>query len=263
MTLSRIGKRSFAIGFAAAYALATASVAQASTVTNIDLSAYYNGSWSNEINGSALQTGAESGTGNAGTGLTFSDPNGQFFSMSGGTSGSISFSPISLNANAVVNSLMNEFFGIGAGNTAAVITFTNNLSQTAQFNIVEGQTVRDYNNDGWTNTLTGTGVGVTAQPWWTTQDAASNGNGQPSQRLDAQTFYLPASWAGTDLISAAASITAGSPFDVVLSALQVDDRPLSTTPLPESLPLFLSGLGAFGLIWRRRKRKTAAGPSAA
>ena len=34
--------------------------------------------------------------------------------------------------------------------------------------------------------------------------------------------------------------------------------PLSTTPLPAALPLFVSGLGAMGLFGWRRKRKTQA-----
>jgi hypothetical protein len=49
-------------------------------------------------------------------------------------------------------------------------------------------------------------------------------------------------------------------FDVP-SALALDDvsvtEEVSTTPLPAALPLFVSGLGAFGFIVGRRKRKTS------
>ena len=38
---------------------------------------------------------------------------------------------------------------------------------------------------------------------------------------------------------------------------------LTTTPLPATLPLFAGGLGAMGLLGRRRKRKNAAALAAA
>jgi len=36
------------------------------------------------------------------------------------------------------------------------------------------------------------------------------------------------------------------------------DNGIATTPLPAALPLFASGLGAFGLLGWRRKKKAAA-----
>ena len=37
----------------------------------------------------------------------------------------------------------------------------------------------------------------------------------------------------------------------------VDCAPPPTTPLPAALPLFAGGLGLFGLLARRRKKKAA------
>ena len=48
-------------------------------------------------------------------------------------------------------------------------------------------------------------------------------------------------------------------FEVAdISASTLGVGTLSSTPLPAALPLFAGGLGAFGLLARRRKRKTAA-----
>jgi hypothetical protein len=48
-------------------------------------------------------------------------------------------------------------------------------------------------------------------------------------------------------------------FEVAdISASTLGVGTLSSTPLPAALPLFASGLGALGLLARRRKRKTAA-----
>jgi hypothetical protein len=50
----------------------------------------------------------------------------------------------------------------------------------------------------------------------------------------------------------------GSPeLDLIRVAGLIPSSPPSETPLPAALPLFASGLGAFGLIGWRRKRKQA------
>lgn len=58
------------------------------------------------------------------------------------------------------------------------------------------QTIRDYNNYIYTNNLQGFNTNaslgkVTAQEWW--NDNAQI-DGDSTQRLDVQTFALPASW---------------------------------------------------------------------
>jgi hypothetical protein len=243
-----------------AYALCS-QLAFAGSITNIDLTNYFNGNWSSEINGPAIEAGAESVTGSTGSGLSFSDPTGDYVEFAGfDPAVSITGLSIALNSNAVVNSLLNNFFGDSAGTVEGTVVFTNSLNQTATYSVEAGNTIRDYNNDGFQNGLTGAnsnpadGV-VTAQGWWDTGDASSNSDGEPTSRLDAQTFYLPTSWAGTDLTSITLSDTLGNVGQDVLSAIQVDDLTVTTTGTPEPSGLVLLGTGLAGLVffgWRRR-----------
>jgi hypothetical protein len=46
-------------------------------------------------------------------------------------------------------------------------------------------------------------------------------------------------------------------YQIIFSA-GIDNGPVSNTPLPVTLPLFASGLGALGLLGWRRKRKAQA-----
>ena len=50
----------------------------------------------------------------------------------------------------------------------------------------------------------------------------------------------------------------GNNGEVAASSITVSSEPVGTTPLPATLPLFASGLGALGLLGWRRKRKAQA-----
>jgi hypothetical protein len=237
-----------------------AAAAHAVGITNVDLYSYYNGYWCGlgncALNGLAIGAALAGEDGNAGTSLRFSDPNGQVICLGNYQdthcpySLTISSLSIPLGSASMVNTLINTFYG-GSGDQAD-ITFTNSKNQTAFFSLIGDQTIRDYNNGPYTDTLTGINSDqldygdVTAQQWWSTQDAGNN-NGQPSQRLDAQTFYLPSSWGGTDLVSMQMSDPLTSNGDVAFSAMQVD-----VVPEPSSLALFATGLAGLRAFRRRR-----------
>ncbi len=242
----------FGIGLALAL---TAQAAKAGTVTDINISPLL-GDWTGEFGGSAIAAAPTNG--NTGTGITFGDWSGHYGLTLSGASTILSTGGITLNNDASVNALMNSFFGGPAGSVEATITFLNSNGGQATYSLIAGQTIRDYNNGGYNNVLQGynsaSGLGnVTTQPWWTTGDAANNGNGEPSQRLDVQTFVLPSSWAGTGLISMTINNPISSGNDVAYSALQVVDGSASV-PEPMSLALLGSALGTLALARRARRK---------
>lgn len=234
-------------------------LAHADTVTDISFS-YGGGSlnppgaWATQINGGSIIAAPK--TGNTGTGITFADWSGSFNEIDNGVSRTFTFQPVPLNSLGEVHTLLSTFYG--SSSLQATVTFTNDAGATASFGLVGDQTIRDYNNNVFTDDLLGyntaAGLGaVTAENWW------ANGQGQ---RLDVQTFVLPASWAGTDLTSMAISDPANSGGVDILSALQVVDvtpSPASVTPEPGSLCLLATGSLAFFGLARRKATAASAG----
>ncbi len=242
--------------------LCLAGVGRADDVTNVNLCTVVtcNNLWTYQYNGNLIS--AAPTTGNTGTGITFTDWNGADVAISpSGTnyaypgSATIPLGGIALTADATVNTLMSNFFGT-ANAVEAVVTFTNSKGATASFSLVGDQTIRDYNNYIYTNNLQGFNNNaafgqVTAQEWW-------NDNAQASspQRLDVQSFVLPSSWAGTNLVSMTISDPQSGDWDV-LSGINVDvagGGGTGGTGVPEPTTLALFGLGFLGMGLARRRR---------
>ena len=162
---------------------------------------------------------------------------------------------VSIPNAANVYTLMNTFFGTTSVAVSVEFKGTGGADQT--FNLTGGTDIRDWNNANWTNTINGT----TTQEWF----ASSNGN----DRFDAQQFALSSAFLGqtlTDIIFTAGldtgliidgnDIFGSLPWVQAINVESVEST--STTPLPATLPLFATGLGALGLLgWRRKRTGTA------
>jgi hypothetical protein len=218
-------------------------------MTPIDLSSFYNSGWTSEVNGSVISAAPDNG--NAGTGIIFQDWSGQFVQVSGNATTELQFaSGLTLAANPVVDALVNTAFG-EAGSVNANFTFTNNLGQEAAFSLVGNQTVRDYNESLFTNSLQGfnsdTSLGqVTAMNWWN--------DGNSGQRLDVQSFVLPSSWSGTNLVNLSINDPNAVGDNILLSA--VDVSTLAPLPEPAVGVLVFVGLAAVYVvrkIWRTKR----------
>lgn len=231
------------------------TVLRAGTITNVNLSSYVNGNWGGEINGSSIKAAPTSG--NTGTGLTFSDYNGSWVAIGADISGdptsvTINLAPldITLTNNVEVNSLMSLLFG-RVGLVDATTEFTDSNGDNTTYNLKGTDTIRDYNNNlsnDFSNALSGSDPGVTAQMWWDNCPLPTACNSSTNyQRLDAQTFMLPGSWSGFTLQSMIITdpVNSAGTNDVVLSALQVDvGSPISGVPEPSSFLLLAGGLAA-------------------
>ncbi len=119
------------------------------------------------------------------------DPSVGNNAWSNGSGASITVS-LSVPHVTAVNMLLNSAAGQGGVTNATVILHgTDNVHET--ISLVGDETIRDWNNSVWTNSIDNT----KAQEWWT-----DNPNPQPqdmTKRLDAHVFKLSGKFAGQTL----------------------------------------------------------------
>jgi hypothetical protein len=203
-----------------AIAFTAAASARAGEVT-VDISGLANEPWTyvgpNDfliINGSTFPTGNQ----NFG-GVPFSIPTSPNNYWAAGAAanfgpGTVSLTiPVGVSGVTSVFTLLNTMWGFAGPQAYLFITFNGSNGATATRPLVGNVRVRDYNNDGNTNTINNT---TTVQVW-------DNGLGQ---RLDRQEYILPAAFASQVLNSVTITDTGneGQGTDgsrAILSALTV------------------------------------------
>lgn len=177
--------------------------------------------------------------------------NGQTFDISNGPNGNAWFSSVAANntsgtvsltinlnvMNATsVNTLMNTFWG-QTGASYDTITLTGSKG-TETIALTGNNTLRDYNNWVWTNSITQ----PTTVAWTDT-----------TQRLDEQTFSL-GQYAGEDLTQIVITDTGNQDFSrAFLAALTVNDSDSSVVPEPSYLAFVGATLLGAGLLFRRKR----------
>jgi hypothetical protein len=117
--------------------------------------------------------------------------------------------PVGVSGVTSVFTLLNAMWSQPGPNAYVFVTFKGSDGATATQPLVGGVNVRDYNNDGYQNTINNTS---TVQVW-------TNGEGQ---RLDRQEYVLPAEFASQTLTSVTITDAGDSEFSrAVFSGLTV------------------------------------------
>jgi hypothetical protein len=208
-------KRSHRLAFSLA-AIAFAGVTARAGEIPIDISGLVNEPWTGSfcnngiVNAGTFPTGSQSYGG-----VPFAIPAGPNNYWSGSVAGNCGSGEVSLTVPVGVPgvtsafTLLNTFRGQAGPDAYLYVTFTGSAGATFTHPLVGGVNVRDYNNDGYQNTINNTS---TIQAW-------TNGEGQ---RLDRQEYILPPEFASQVLTSV--TITDAGSYDLsraVLSALTI------------------------------------------
>ena len=184
----------------------------------IDIGALVNDPWT------YLPPTCQGGINNGGTfpsgnqnfgGVPFAIPTGPNNYWNGGVaancgSGTVSLTiPVGVTGVTSVFTLLNTMWGQAGPNAYLFITFKGSAGASVTEPLVGGVNVRDFNNDGYQNTINNTS---TTQGW-------TNGEGQ---RLDRQEYVLPAEFLNQELIDVTITDTGNEVFSrAIFSALTV------------------------------------------
>jgi hypothetical protein len=154
---------------------------------------------------------------------------------------------ITMNVNVYgatnVFTLINTWSGQSGPNSYAWLTFTGSGGATYTKELIGNVDIRDYNDDGFTNSINGT---TTTNVFWIPVD----GSGENPGRLDMQSIALPSAFT-TQTLTTIQLVDNGGPnyFQrVILDGVTV-------MVVPEPSPFVLLGIAAIslpGCIWRRR-----------
>ncbi len=155
--------------------------------------------------------------------------------------------PAAVSGATTVYTLMNSAWGASGANVGS-IEFQGANGADVTFQIVEGVNIRDHYQDGFNNSATNV-----------VYDPFLNGVQDPNgpDRLDMQTFTLPAAFAGTTLTNIVFSGSGGYPEGAPFLAAVTTETP---SAVPEPCSLTLMGLGLVGLagyVQRQRRRRPA------
>jgi hypothetical protein len=182
----------------------------------IDISSLMNASWTFSECGSYIANGDTFPTGNQNLGgVPFAMPTGPENAWLGAVAagcgaGTVSLTvPVGVPGVTSVFTLLNTFWSQPGPKAYLFVTFTGSDGATLTQPLVGGVNVRDYNNDGYQNTINNTS---TIQVW-------TNGEGQ---RLDRQEYVLPAEFAGQVLTRMTITDAGGEDFSrAVFSGITV------------------------------------------
>jgi hypothetical protein len=158
----------------------------------------------------------------------------------------------SISRATTVYTLMNSAWGQSGANVGS-IEFVGSGGENIAFQIVEGTNIRDHFNGGFNNSASN----IVVNPFL---NGVQNANGP--DRLDMQTFVLPASFANDTLTQiifngSNAGEPQGQPF---LAAATVETAaPVTAAPEPSTIALLgTAGVPFAGYYWRRRKQAVKA-----